>query len=107
MIHAYRLVYPLNQNALPQLWEYEQPSIDHLLLNARTFDRCIAQWDFENWNALDRDNTLIWETYYRPKPLYDSWKIWQEWLPEYRQLIIEVQDIYEEHKAQGTWQRPG
>ena len=43
MIHAYRLVYPLNQNALPQLWEYEQPSIDHLLLNAQTFDRRIAQ----------------------------------------------------------------
>jgi hypothetical protein len=56
---------------------------------------------------LDQDNTRIWKTYYRPKPLYDPWKTWQEWLPEYRQLIIEVQDIYEEHKAQGTWQRPG
>ena len=28
------------------------------------------------------------------------------WLSEYRQLIIEVQDIVEEHKAQGTWKRP-
>ena len=107
MLHAYRLVYPLSQHAPPQLREYEQPYVDHLLLNARTFDRCIAQWDFEDLNALDRDNTHIWDTYYRPKPLYDSWKTWQEWLPEYRQLIIEVQDIYEEHKAQGTWRRPG
>jgi hypothetical protein len=32
---------------------------------------------------------------------------WQDWLPEYRQLIIDVQDMVEEHKAQGTWKRPG
>jgi hypothetical protein len=107
MIHAYRLVYPLSQHTSPQIWEYEQPSIDHLLLNTQTFDRCIDQSDFEDWEALDRDNTHIWETYYRPKPLYDSWETWQEWLPEYRQLILEVQDIYEEHKARGTWRRPG
>ena len=86
-------------------WEYEQPYVDHLLLNAQTFDRCIAQGDFEDWEALDRDNTRIWETYYRPKPLYDLWDTWQDWLPEYRQLIMEVQDIYEEHKAQGTWKK--
>ena len=107
MLHAYRLVYPLSQHVSPQIWEYEQPSIDHLLLNAQTFGRHVAQGDFEDWEALDRDNTHIWETYYRPKPLYDSWKTWQEWLLEYRQLIIEVQDIYEAHKAQGTWRRPG
>ncbi len=88
MIHAYRLVYSFSQNAPPQLWEYEQPYVDRLLLNARTFDRCIAQGDFEDWEALDRDNTHIWDTYYRPKPLYDSWNTWQEWLPAYRQLII-------------------
>ena len=40
MIHAYRLVYPLSQHAPPKL--YEQPYIDHLLLNDRTFDRRIA-----------------------------------------------------------------
>jgi hypothetical protein len=68
-------------------WEYEQPYVDHLLLNARTFDRRIAQLDFEHWHALDRDNTHIWDTYYQPKPLYHSWKTWQEWLPAYRQLI--------------------
>ena len=97
MIHAYRLVYPISQHAHPQLWEYEQPYIDHLLLNARTFDRFVAQWYFEDWGALDRDNTRIWNTYYRPKPLFDHLPTWQEWLPEYRQLIIEVQAMVEEH----------
>src|SRR5438132_13143301 len=89
MIHAYRLVYPLNQHAPPQLWEFAQPYIDNLLRNARTFDRFVAQWYFEDWAALDRDNTRIWDTYYRPKPLYDHLPTWQDWLPEYRQLIIE------------------
>jgi hypothetical protein len=51
MIHAYHLVYPLSQHGSPQLWEYEQPYIDHLLLNARTFDRFVAQWSFEDWAA--------------------------------------------------------
>jgi hypothetical protein len=44
MLHAYRLVHPLSQHAPPQLWEYEQPYIDNLLLNARTFDRWVVQW---------------------------------------------------------------
>ena len=36
-----------------------------------------------------------------PKALFDHLPTWQEWLPEYRQLIIEVQDMVEEHTAQG------
>jgi len=32
MLRAYRLVYPISQHAPPQLWEYEQPYIDNLLL---------------------------------------------------------------------------
>src|SRR5215475_9752786 len=103
MIHAYRLVYPISQHAPPQLWEFEQPYIDNLIRNARTFDRLVAQWYFTDWAALDRDNTRIWNTYYRPKPLFDHLPTWQDWLPEYRQLIIEVQDMVNEHKAQGTW----
>jgi len=63
MLHAYRLVYPISEHAPPQLWEYEQPYIDNLLRNARTFDRWVVQWYFENWEALDRDNTRIWNTY--------------------------------------------
>jgi hypothetical protein len=107
MLHAYRLVYPLSEHAPPQLWEYEQPYIDNLLWNARTFDRFVAQCYFEDWNALDRDNTRIWNTYYRTKPLFDHLSTWQEWLPKYRQLIIEVNEMVEEHKAQGTWRRSG
>ena len=59
MLHAYRLVYPFSQNAPPQLWEYAQPYIDNLLWNARTFDRRVVQWYFEDWAAFDRDNTRI------------------------------------------------
>ena len=83
-----------------------KPEIDNLLLNARTFDRWVVQWYFEDWEALDRDNRRIWETYYRPKPLYDYLPTWQNWLPEYRQLIIEVQEMVDEHTARGTWKRP-
>src|SRR5467141_296049 len=80
---------------------------DNLLRNARTFDRFVTQWYFEDWAAFNRDNTRIWNTYYRPKPLFDHLLTWQDWLPEYRQLIIEVQEMVAEHKAQGTWKRPG
>ena len=107
MLPAYRLVYPLSQHGSPQLWEYEQPYIDNLIVNARTFQRFVVQCYFEDWTAFDRDNTRIWNTYYRPKPLFDHLPTWQDWLPEYRQLIIEVQDMVEEHTAQGTWKRPG
>jgi hypothetical protein len=44
MIHAYRLVYPISQHAQPQLWEWEQPYISYLLLNARTFDGSVANY---------------------------------------------------------------
>jgi hypothetical protein len=77
----------------------------HLILNARTFERFVVQWYFVNWAALDQDNTRIWDTYYRPKPLFDHLPMWQDWMPEYRQLISEVQEIYEEHQVQGTWRR--
>src|SRR5919198_280170 len=101
MLHVYPLVYTISQHTHPQLWEFEQPFIDHLLWNARTFDRFVAQWYFEDWEALDRDNTRIWNSYYKPKPLFDHLPTWQEWLPDYRQLIIEVQDMVDEHTAQG------
>src|SRR5712691_8381432 len=53
MLHAYRLVYPISQHAPPQLWEYEQPYIDNLLSNARTFARWVVQWYCADWGALD------------------------------------------------------
>jgi hypothetical protein len=101
MIHAYRLVYPISEHAPPQLWEWEQPYINNLIVNARTFDRWVVQWYFKDWTSLDCDNTRIWNTYYRPKPLFDHLPTWQEWLSEHRQLIIEVQEMVEEHTAQG------
>jgi hypothetical protein len=103
----YRLVYPISEHSPLQLWEFEQPYINNLIQNARTFNRLVAQWYFTDWAELDRDNTRIWETYYRPKPLFDHLPTWQDWLPEYRQLIIEVQEMVDEHTAQGTWSRPG
>ena len=42
------------------------------------------EWYFKDWAALDRDNTRIWNSYYRPKPLFDHLPTWQDWLPEYR-----------------------
>ena len=107
MSHAYRLVYPISQHAPPQLWEYEQPYIDNLLRNARTFARWVVQWYFASWEESDLDNTRIWNTYYRPTPLFDHLLTWQDWLPEYRQLIIEVQAMVDEHTAQGMWKRSG
>ena len=106
MVHAYRLVYPISEHASPQLWEFEQPYIDNLLRNARIFDRWVVQWYFKNWEELDLANRRIWDTYYRPKPLFDHLLTWQEWLPEYRQLISEVQEMADEHTTRGTWQRP-
>jgi hypothetical protein len=44
MLHAYRLVYPIDQHGMPQLWEYEQPYIHNLIVNARTFKRRVVQW---------------------------------------------------------------
>ena len=101
MLHAYRLVSPFSQHAPAQLWEYAQPSIHHLILNARTFDRWVVGWPFPDWHAMVEDHTRIWETYYWPKPLYDAWPTWEDWLPEYRRLIIEVQEIWEKRRGNG------
>ena len=82
------------------------PIYHNLILNARIFDRRVVQWYFRDWDALDQHNTRIWEMYYRPKPLYDHVESWEEWLPEYRQLIIEVQEIWEGHRA-AAWCEKG
>ena len=61
MLQAYRLVYDFSNFGSPQLWEWQQPYIDHLVLNARTFGRRVVGWYFEDWDALDQDNTRIRE----------------------------------------------
>ena len=59
MLRTYRLVYDFSNLGPPQLWEWEQPYIDHLVLNARTFGRRVVSWWFEDWDALDRDTIRI------------------------------------------------
>ena len=107
MFHAYRLIYLDSPNAPPELWEWEQPWIRHLIVNARSFGTTRAeQRYFRHWDALTRENSRIWEEHYRPYPLYNHLAMWQEWLAEYRLVILDVQEIYEEHKARGTWRKP-
>ena len=104
VLHAYRLVYPLSQHGSPQLWEYEQPYIDNLLLNAgRLID--LSHMVFRRLDSTRPRQYPYRDTYYRPKPLFDHMPTWQDWFPEYRQLIIEVQDMVKEHTSQGTWSR--
>ncbi len=86
----------------PQLWEWEQPYIDDLVLNARTFNRRVVGWWFKDWDALDQENTRIWQTYYEPKPLSELYAGWQEMLAEYRQLVVQVQEIAEETEWRGA-----
>lgn len=95
MIPAYRLVYD-NPHALPQLWEYEQPYIQQIILNAWTFGRRVAHRYFRTWHALARENAGIWETHYRCRALYEPLDTWQAWPAEFRTLIVEVQAIAQE-----------
>jgi len=80
MLHAYRLAYPFSEYGPPQLWEWQQPYIDHLVLSAKTFNRRVVGWWFEDWDALDRDNTRIWHTHYQPKPAHDHTASWQTYM---------------------------
>jgi hypothetical protein len=100
MLRAYRLLYPDSPHAPPHLWECEQPYIDHLIQNARTFGRQVVQRYFRNWEAYTQENARIWSHYYLSKPLSQHVGSWEAWLTEYRTLVIDVQAIYAE--AQST-----
>ena len=86
LIHVYRLVYPDSPHAPEMLWEWERPYVDRLLWNAKTFGCAVVQRYLLSWEALAQENQRIWETYYRPRPLYESWETWRAWLDEYRKL---------------------
>ena len=103
MVRAYRLVYETPQPH-PQLWEWEQPYIGHLLQNAETFSRRLDHNDFPTWEALAGENVRIWKTHYLSSPMYQPWETWEAWLAEYRALVIEVQAMAEEHQLS---RRPG
>ncbi len=93
MLRAYRLVYDFSNFGPPQLWEWQQPYIDHLVLNARTFNRRVVSWYFEDWNTLEQDNTRIWQTYYEPKPLSELNSGRQERPAEHQQVVAEEWEL--------------
>jgi hypothetical protein len=104
MLRAYRLVYLESQQAPPKLWEWQQPYIHHLILNARSFRTTrVEQRYFQDWPALARENARLWEAHYRSCPLYDHVASWEAFLAEYREIIQDVQDIYETHP---DWRSP-
>lgn len=98
MLRAYRLVYHQSPDAPPRLWEWQQPYIDHLIENARSFRTThVVQRYFQDWEALARENARVWEAHYRPDPLYEHQEGWKTCLAEYRQILQDVQAICEAH----------
>ena len=97
MLYASRLLYPASPYAPPQLWEWQQPSIERLFWNAATFGRQVELRAFATWEALAGENTRIWEHAYRPRAAYALWSTWLAWLEEYRALLITTQEVYEAH----------
>ena len=98
-IHAYRLVYADSPHAPEMLWEWEEPYIQMLIENARTFHRKVVQRYFFTWDDLAQENQRIWETQYLPRPLYQLSETWRAWLDEYRDIVREVQDMLGEHSG--------
>jgi len=96
-IHAYRLEYPDSPHAPEMLWEWEKVHVGRLLWNATAFGRELTHRYFLTWEAVAQENQRIWETSYLPRPLYESWATWQAWLDAYRELVRDVQDVYEEN----------
>src|SRR5262245_25013779 len=60
MLHAYRLVYRESPHAPEMLWEWEEPYIQMLIENARTFHRGVVQCYFPTWEDLAQENQCIW-----------------------------------------------
>jgi hypothetical protein len=94
-IHAYRVIYPDSPHISELLWEWEQPCIDRLLWNAKTFGRQVVQRYFADWHALAEENQRLWDAYYRLRPADDPSVMWQAWIAEYRTLVATTQEVYE------------
>ncbi len=56
---------------------------------------------FLNREALNRENTRIWHTYFKPKPADDHIAHWQPSLQWHRQVVAEVLEIAAEMGWQG------
>jgi hypothetical protein len=82
MIHAYRLRYPDNPHAHEMLWEWERPSVDRLLWNAKTFGREVVQRYCADQDTLAEENQRIWHVYALPRPACEPWDTWQAWMTE-------------------------
>jgi hypothetical protein len=96
MVHACRLVYD-TPHTLPRLWEWQEPHIDNLLRNARTFARLVDDRHFPRWEALAGENARLWETHDQRCPLSQPWDTWEAWLGAYRALVVAVQGLADEH----------
>jgi hypothetical protein len=55
----------------------------------------VAQRYFRDQADLEAENSRIWEVHYRPCPLYDHLPPWPAWLAECRQIVTEVQTLYD------------
>jgi hypothetical protein len=94
MIHAYRLIYLKSPHAPPPLWEWEQPWIHNLIVNARSFNTTrVEQRYFRDWDALALENIHIWEEHYRSRPLYDHIETWEKWLNALQLLLALSQHL--------------
>ncbi len=114
MLRAYRLIITNYEYAPPQLWEWEQPHIDNLSRSARTFGHSMKQRFFHDRDALNCENTRIWNTHYKPKPAHDHISSWQTYMEWHRQVVAEVLEIAEETGWRGPevpvrfeWERRG
>jgi hypothetical protein len=58
MVHAYRLVFPPTPSAPDPLWEWQQPCMDHLLWQVRTFSRQVELGGFPSGAADKRGGWL-------------------------------------------------
>jgi hypothetical protein len=104
MLRAYRLVYLASPQAPPKLWEWQQPCIHDLIVNARSFHTArVEQRYFPDWQALAGENARLWEAHYRSYPLYNHLEGWEACLTAYRELIRDVQAIHETHP---DWRSP-
>ena len=94
-IHAYRLEYPDSPPAPEKLWEWEKEHRARLLWNASTFGRELIHRYFPTWHALAAAHQRIWERDYLPRQAYQPWETWQAWMDAYREIVRDMQDIYE------------
>ena len=99
MLDGYRLVYPDSPDMPPRLWEWEEFHIRALFKNAGAFHQQMVQSSFLDWDALAQENQHIWDTYYSSRDLYELWGTWSVWLDEYRRIVRDMQNIYEEHNG--------